>query len=321
MNSLLSAGVAFVLSALCGAILIPQLRRLNFGSVILEVGPRWHANKAGTPIMGGLIFAFGTLVSSILILLLTRTEIRQGIWILGFGLSIGAVGFLDDWIGIKKKRNMGLHGKQKLLFQLILTTGFLLGLYFTHSIDTTVKIPFFHIQWEMPVVLFFIGGLLVISGFINAVNLTDGVDGLCTGVTIPVLVFLCLRSYQNDLPDVALVAAALAGALLGFLLFNYHPARVFMGDTGSLFLGGMLSAIALMSKDPLSLLVVGLMYLFELFSVIIQVTYFKATHGKRFFKMSPLHHHLELSHWSEYKIFYTFTLVTAALCALTFFFG
>ncbi len=316
--------LGFVLSLVLGAVLIPLLRRLKAGQSIREEGPKWHMSKQGTPTMGGLMFIAAVTVTAFTLglpgLLAGDTS---GVFVLVFALVFGAIGFLDDYFKVVKKTNLGLTALQKFLLQMAAAAAFLVLLRATGHLSGAVTIPFFSVVIDVPWGIYLFIALFYVVGFVNAVNLTDGVDGLATGVTIPVTAtfagtFLLLRGEGNT---AALLAAALAGALIGFLFYNFHPARVFMGDTGSLFLGGALCGLAFACDVPLLLIPLGAIYLVEMFSVVLQVLYFKATHGKRLFRMSPIHHHFEMGGWSEKKLFFVFTLVTAALCALTYCFG
>jgi len=316
--------LSFVLSAALGAGLIPVLRRLKAGQSIREEGPKWHLSKQGTPTMGGLMFILSAAVTVFTVglpgLLSGDTS---GAFVLVFALVFGAIGFLDDYFKVVKKTNLGLTALQKFLLQMAAAAAFLVLLRAAGYLSGAVTIPFLGWTLELPWAIYLFIALFYVVGFVNAVNLTDGVDGLAAGVTIPVAatyagIFLLLRGTDST---AAVFAAALAGGLVGFLLYNFHPARVFMGDTGSLFLGGALCGLTFACDEPLLLIPMGAMYLVEMFSVILQVLYFKATHGKRLFRMSPFHHHLELGGWSEKKLFFVFALVTAALCAVTYCLG
>lgn len=317
----------FVISAVLGAMFIPVLRRLKFGQEIREEGPKWHAKKSGTPTMGGVIFAASTVIVLALCYIAGITfgiDIPAGselLMLLVISLVYGAIGFIDDYIKVILKRNLGLTAKQKFLLQLIAAVGFVCWAVYGKGISTSVRIPFTSI--EANIGLWFIPfATLVILATVNSVNLTDGLDGLAACITIVVALFFMAFAYFGVFPNqsVALFAAILTGGLLGFLIYNAYPAKVFMGDTGSLFLGGAVAGMAILMEQPLALLVVGLVYVTESLSVILQVISFKTT-GKRIFKMSPIHHHFEMCGWSEIKIVTVFTLVTLVLCVLMFIFG
>ena len=322
MVSLIAAFfVSAAVTAACGLFMIPMLRKLKFGQSILEVGPKWHMNKQGTPTMGGFLFIVGI---SAAVLIAGWGAMAEGnfshLFILAFAVIYGFIGFIDDYAKVKKKQNMGLSALQKLLLQLVVAAAFLALLRYFGYMSPDIYIPFIGIKLTLPWVVYLGAGILFVAGVVNAVNLTDGVDGLCSGVTLPIAVMFALLGYTWSahgvgMSGVGVYGAALAGGLIGFLLYNFHPARVFMGDTGSLFLGGSLCGLAFVSNTPLIIVIAGLVYLLEMLSVILQVIYFKLTHGKRIFKMTPIHHHFEMSGWSEVKIFAVFTAVTALLCA------
>ncbi len=323
----ISGVVAFLVAAVCGKLLIPLLHRLKFGQEIRDEGPKWHEKKSGTPTMGGFIFLIGILVSLVVTAALAYGMGWTFPWgkeigiLLGMTLAYGLIGFLDDYIKVILKRNLGLTASQKFGLQLLIAVVFVAWAIFSGSIQPLVKIPFTNLVWDFGWV-FIPFAVLVIVGTVNSVNLTDGLDGLAGSVTLAVaLFFLLFSGFGNDKnPAITLFAAALLGGLLGFLLYNWHPAKVFMGDTGSLALGGAVCGMALLMEQPLVLLIVGFVYVMEALSVILQVASFKLT-GKRIFKMSPIHHHFEMCGWSEKKIVLTFTGVTAVLCALAYFFG
>ena len=303
--------VAFVLSAVLGPIIIPFLRKLKFGQTVREEGPQSHLKKNGTPTMGGLIF----LISVILTSCIYMKDYPQIIPVLFVTVGYGVIGFLDDYIKVVLKRSEGLTPSQKMLGQIIVTGVFAVYLYRFSGISMEMIIPFFpgktlNLGFLTIPVLF-----LAIIGTVNGVNFTDGLDGLATSVTIMVAVFfgvVAIGVGSGTWP----ITAAVVGALLGFLLFNVHPASVFMGDTGSLALGGFVAATAYMLQMPIFILIVGLIYWIEIFSVIIQVGYFKISHGKRVFRMAPIHHHFELGGWSETRVVAVFTIVTAILCLI-----
>ena len=312
-----TAGIAFVAAVLLAPVIIKKLRELKFGQKILEDGPTWHKGKQNTPTMGGVIFV---IAMTLAILTTLPTMIAEHDWrplvMLGLSLIFGGIGMVDDWTKIKKKRNKGLTALQKLLLQIAAAVLFLVVMRVMGYLSADLYIPFAGVTLRLPWLLYLLFSVVVIVGADNAVNLTDGIDGLCTSVTFVVALFFS-AVFLREVNGAATFALALAGGLLGFFLFNKNPARVFMGDTGSLFLGGAVCAMAFAYDMPLILVPIGLVYIFEALSVIIQVGYFKLTHGKRFFKMAPFHHHLEMCGWSEWKIVIAASLFTAILCALS----
>jgi len=275
-----------------------------------EEGPQSHLKKNGTPTMGGLVILASILLTS-LIYIGKFTEILPVLFMtLGFGL----IGFLDDYIKVVKKRSLGLTPLQKMALQFIVTGVFIYYYFKIAGLDTSIKIPFVSGDgFVMPTWLFIIFVFIVVLGTVNGVNFTDGLDGLASGVTVIVATFFTIAALSLN-PSMTPITGAVVGSLLGFLLFNTYPARVFMGDTGSLALGGFVSSIALMLHMPLFIVIIGLIYLVEVLSVILQVGYFKLTHGKRIFKMAPIHHHFELCGYSETQVVAAFSIVTALLC-------
>lgn len=309
--------ISYAGAAALGKVCIPWLQKLKFGQTILEDGPTWHQKKQGTPTMGGILFIASTVVSFLIALLLAFVAKVPGLFTIPYNtvrllagvflaLGCGAIGFLDDYIKVVKKRNMGLTATQKLVLQLMLSAAYAILLYAYGG--GRFDIPFIgEVNWGIGYIPFCV---FVVVAMTNATNLTDGVDGLC-GMTgfVAALAFLLLSGLANLFGE-CLFAVAFAGGLAGFLMWNLHPAKVFMGDTGSLFIGGALTALAFGIEQPFLLVPLGILYIAENLSVILQVSYFKLTHGKRLFKMSPLHHHFEMSGWSENKIVTVFTLVT-----------
>ncbi len=312
---ILAFAIALAVCLAFGAVYLPWLRKMKAGQQILEIGPNWHKTKAGTPTMGGAMFILG-LTAAVFIAgwsYLVRGELGA-VYVLVFSLFYGAIGFLDDYEKLKKKQNLGLSAKAKFILQLAAAIALLFLLRLEGYLTPNLYIPFFNVSWAMPEWLYFVFAAFVIVGTVNAVNLTDGVDGLATGVTIPVFIFytvICV-AWGVQFESLAVFSIALVGGLCGFLFFNFNPAKCFMGDTGSLFLGGAVAALGFAVDLPLILIFVGIIYIAETLSVILQVSYFKATHGKRIFKMSPLHHHLELSGWNENKLVAVFSAITAA---------
>ncbi len=309
---LLAILAGFVLSAILCPLLIPVLHRLKFGQQVRDDGPQAHLKKQGTPTMGGIAF-----LSAILVVGCVFALHHPKIWpILAVTMAYGLVGFLDDFMKVVKKRSLGLKAWQKMILQIIIMGGFCFYMMRYSEIGTVIRLPFTDVTWDLkwfyPVFL-----LLVMVGTDNGVNFTDGIDGLCTTVTIVVSLFLTAAAVKTG-TDIAPVPAAVAGALMAFLMFNVYPAKVFMGDTGSLALGGFVASSFIMLGQPLLILIVGFIYLVEVLSVMLQVGYFKATHGKRIFKMAPIHHHFELCGWSEAKVVAVFSIVTALLCFVAY---
>lgn len=316
---LLAALCAFAAALLLGKVVIPMLRALKAGQSIREIGPTWHSSKSGTPTMGGVIF----ITPLLLILAFGWKGLRSGEWtgvlVLAFSLVFGLIGFLDDFFKVKFKRNLGLTAIQKLLLQLAAGGLYLFILYRMGDLTCDLYVPFFNVSWSIPPVIYILFAMFVIVGCVNAVNLTDGVDGLAAGVTMPVMVFFTIAAVAAGKGNLALFPACLLGGLGGFLCYNFHPAKVFMGDTGSLFLGAAVCGMAFALDMPLVLILVGIIYIIETLSVILQVGYFKLTHGKRIFRMTPIHHHFEMGGWSEEKIFAVFTGITCVMCILAWF--
>lgn len=305
---IIPAIIAFCITVLLCPVVIPFLTRLKFGQFVRDDGPKSHLKKAGTPTMGGVVILAGILITS-LMYINTNPNI---IPILFITVGFGIIGFLDDFIKIVMRRSLGLRAYQKMLLQLIVTTIYIYYMYNIIGIGTEIFIPFSNGK------VLDLGGLFipflyfVMIGTVNSVNLTDGLDGLASGVTVLVATYFTVVSIglsSNILP----ITGAAVGSLLGFLLFNSYPARVFMGDTGSLALGGFVAATAISLKMPIFLLIVGFIYVCETFSVMIQVFYYKLT-KKRVFKMAPIHHHFELSGWNETKVVAVFAIITAILC-------
>ena len=318
MTTIIITGlIACALSGLIGFLLLPVLRALKAGQSIREVGPTWHNYKAGTPMMGGLMFIFALIIC--LLIAIPVMEDFSVFYVLILALCFGLVGFLDDFTKIKFKRNLGLTALQKMLLQMAVSALFLYALYKQGTLVTNLYIPFVNVSIAVHPMVYIFFAMFVMVGCVNAVNLTDGVDGLCGSVTIPVMIFFTAAAVAQKKMDLALMPAALVGGLVAYLFYNWHPAKVFMGDTGSLFLGGAVCGLAFALNMPLILLLVGFVYLMETLSVILQVGYFKLTHGKRLFKMSPIHHHFEMSGWKEIKIVFVFASVCAIMCLIAWF--
>ena len=303
--------ISFAISLVLGPIVIPFLRRLKMGQTERELGVQSHLKKNGTPTMGGVIFLIATTVTSLFYI----RDYPMIIPVLFLTLGFGLIGFLDDYLKVVLKRSDGLLPWQKMALQIVVTAVFAFYLVNYSNVSLTMKIPFWsghylNLGWFAVPVLFF-----AVIGTVNGVNFTDGLDGLASGVTVIVGTFFTIAAVAIE-PAMTPITGAVVGSLLGFLLFNTYPARVFMGDTGSLALGGFVASIALMLHMPLYIVIVGLIYLVEVLSVIIQVGYFKLTHGKRIFKMAPIHHHFELSGFSETQVVAAFSIITAILCLI-----
>ena len=316
-ETILAVIIAFAISAALCPVVIPFLHKLKFGQQVREDGPQAHLKKKGTPTMGGIVFVLSVIITS----LFYMKDYPKIIPVLFMTVGFGLVGFLDDYIKIVKKNSDGLSPKQKLLFQFVITGIFAYYLMTSKEVGTGMLIPFtggvengFYLElgWLFIPALFFI-----VLGTDNGVNFTDGLDGLCTSVTILVATFFTVVAIGEN-AGISPITGAVVGSLLGFLLFNVYPAKVFMGDTGSLALGGFVAATAFMMQMPIFIAIVGIIYLVEVLSVIIQVTYFKKTGGKRIFKMAPIHHHFELCGWSETRVVAVFSIVTAILCLVAY---
>jgi phospho-N-acetylmuramoyl-pentapeptide-transferase len=310
----LPAFISFALTVLLCPIFIPILHRMKFGQFIREEGPESHLKKAGTPTMGGIVMLAAFTVSS-LAYMLNESQIFPVILLtVGFGF----IGFLDDFIKLAKKRSLGLRAWQKLGLQIVLTGYFAYVIMNDYPELTQIIIPFTggQVVWNLGI-LFVPFVFIAVLGTVNGANFTDGLDGLATSVTVVIAMFFAIFSLRIESP-VYLTAMIMIGTLLGFLIFNTYPAKVFMGDTGSLALGGFVAAEAFMLKVPLFIIIVAFIYLAEILSVMIQVSYFKITHGKRIFKMSPIHHHFELSGFEETRVVAMFTVVTILCCFIGF---
>ena len=308
-----SAACVFVLTVFALRLLIPKLRSMKMGQKILDIGPRWHKSKEGTPTMGGIAFAIPlTLVLVVAMLAAPALDVKINLppLLLTLLLAVGngAIGVVDDLTKFKKKQNEGLTAPQKYLLQLAMAGAFLALLRLYGEPDTSLSIPFIGFELELGW-FYYVFALIFITGIINSVNLTDGIDGLASSVTLVVAVFLSVIGFTYGMGETALLGGVTVGATLGFLVYNFYPARVFMGDTGSLFLGGIVAGAAFIIDDPLCIAIAGIVYICEAMSDIIQVGVYKLTH-KRVFRMAPIHHHFEKCGWSEKKIVFVFSLVT-----------
>lgn len=316
-ETILAIIIAFAVSAILCPVVIPFLHKLKFGQQVREDGPQAHLKKQGTPTMGGLVFLTAVVITSLLYI----RDYPRIIPVLFMTVGFGVIGFLDDYIKIVMKRSEGLNPVQKLIGQFIITGIFVYYLVCSGEVGTSMLVPFtggFEHGIYLDLGFLFIPFVFfVVLGTDNGVNFTDGLDGLCTSVTILVATFLTIISIGEN-SGISPITGAVVGSLLGFLLFNVYPAKVFMGDTGSLALGGFVASSAFMMQIPLFIPIIGLIYLVEVLSVIMQVSYFKATHGKRIFRMAPIHHHFELGGWSETRVVAVFSIVTALLCLVAY---
>ncbi len=314
---LITGVVGCALSWALGHFLLPVLHALKAGASIREIGPTWHNNKTGTPIMGGLMFIFASILC--LIGNLPSMTDYSVFFVLVLGLCHGFIGFLDDFTKIRHHRNLGLTSLQKAMLQMAVSALFLYAMYKAGAMDTHLYIPFWNRSFDLHPIVYIFFAMFVMVGCVNSVNLTDGVDGLSSSVTLPVMVFFTAAACALGKYDLALLPASLVGGLIAYLTYNWHPAKVFMGDTGSLFLGGVVCAMAFALEMPLILILVGFVYICETMSDILQISYFKMTHGKRLFKMAPIHHHFEMCGWKEEKIVLSFAGVSAIMCILAWF--
>lgn len=311
MNStiLMSVLLPFVISVALGPLVIPFLRRLKVGQTVREEGPQSHLKKNGTPTMGGILILVSVVITSLFFV----RDYPKIIPVLFLTLGFGLIGFMDDYIKVVLKRSMGLRAWQKFALQIVVTGVFACYLLRYTDVPLSMKVPFLHGVlldfgiWNIPILFF------IVIGTVNGTNFTDGLDGLASSVTVLVATFFSVVAIGTG-SGIEPITCAVAGALLGFLLFNVYPASVFMGDTGSLALGGFVAAAAYMMQMPLFIVIVGFIYMIEVLSVILQVTYFKLTGGRRIFKMAPIHHHFELCGWSETRVVAVFSIVTALLC-------
>ena len=319
LRIVISCLIGFVVAALAGRVLIPVLRRMKAGQSIKEIGPTWHMSKQGTPTMGGLMFIIAAIVA---VAALSWQDFAAGKFgggfVLLFALVFGIIGYIDDYFKVKKHENTGLTAPQKFLLQLAAAVLFTVLLRNFGYLTPDLYIPFVNVTFPVPWPLYMIFAAFVMVGCVNAVNITDGIDGLAAGVTVPVMIFFTAVAVLWEHYELGIFSGALLGGLLAFLIYNFHPAKVFMGDTGSLFLGGAVCGLAFGLDIPLVLILVGIIYIAETLSDIIQVGYFKLTHGKRIFRMAPLHHHLEMGGWSEVKLVTVFTGITLLACLVAF---
>ena len=324
---------AFFITYILGFIIIPILKKLKAGQTTKEIGPLWHKYKTGTPTMGGIILIFGVIISVSLAtvsfyflknnlrfshLMLNNNELTRLFSSIFCSLGLGVIGFMDDYIKVIHKQNKGLSAIQKTILQLIIIVAYFITLKVNNCINTTVNIPFLgQVNFK---IFYYIISIVGMHGIVNAVNLTDGLDGLVSSVTSIYAIFFIIITNIMQSFSMNIISCSLLGSCLGFLIWNFYPAKIFMGDTGSMFLGGLVASLGFGVNEPILILIVGIIYVIEAMSVVIQVLYFKMTHGKRIFKMSPIHHHFELSGFSEIKILILFSIISTifGLMALSF---
>ncbi|BED92731.1 MAG: phospho-N-acetylmuramoyl-pentapeptide-transferase [Candidatus Paraimprobicoccus trichonymphae] len=330
--NLLSLIISFFFTLTLSKVFIPFLQRLKYGQTILEVGPHWHKKKQGTPTMGGVFIIIGVVISCLISIpyyyknCYIETPVMSLKIFAGLGMAVfyGLIGFLDDYIKVVKKRNLGLNPKQKLIFQFLTASIYLYLIYIVESNNNTrnitcINFPFFG-QVDFGILYWPISAILIV-GVVNSVNLNDGIDGLTSSTAFFVGVFFMLISNILKMFGLSLLASSLVGSCLGFLIWNFYPAKIFMGDTGSLFIGGMICALGFGINSHIILIILSFVYILEMFSVILQVVYFKFTHGKRLFKMSPIHHHFEMIGWNEAKICFVFIIFTVIFGLISFIFS
>ncbi len=318
----ISAVSVFVLTWLVSRKVIPILKSHKVGQKILDIGPRWHKSKEGTPTMGGICFILSILLTMTAVFVYSAVKGKASVLIplaltLGLATVNGMIGFIDDYTKLVKKQNEGLLAYQKFLLQLAAAAAYVFVLQRTGHINTALYIPYIDVSLELGRI-YYIFAVVLITGIVNSVNLTDGIDGLASSESLVIGLFLCGASIATANTSLGYVSACLIGAASGFLLYNFYPARVFMGDTGSLFLGGMTVGAAFIIDNPLLVIVFGFMFVLEAISVMLQVGCYKLTH-KRIFKMAPIHHHFEKCGWSEVKIVTVFSLMTLIFCVIAWF--
>ena len=311
MEIVLPVAVCFIVTAIAGKLLIPALVKLKAGQSIKEIGPSWHMTKQGTPTMGGLMFIIGI---GLTIVVLGWQRMMAGsfvhLYVYLFALVFGAIGYIDDYQKVKHHQNTGLTAPQKFILQLAAAVAFLCLMRYEGMLSPNLYIPFWNTHIVLPWIVYLVFAAFVIVGTVNAVNITDGLDGLSSSVTVPVgLFFLVMAVIWPGFEQLGLFSGALVGGLLGFLLYNHYPAKVFMGDTGSMFLGGMVTALAFIMGRPELVFFFGIVYIWDAMTVVIQRVYFKLTHGKRIFRMTPIHHAFEMRGWKEVKIDFFFSLI------------
>ena len=311
--------VTFFLTVAIERFMIPILKSRKVGQKILEIGPRWHKSKEGTPTMGGICFIFAMVIVAAIALLVNFEGALPLVFALGLGIANALIGFVDDYTKLMKKQNEGLLAWQKFLLQLLAAGVYLFAMKMWGGLETTLHIPFTDLRPDLGIVYYAIA-MILITGMSNSTNLTDGIDGLASSITLVVSGFLSLCAFRMGARSLSMIGALLIGGMLGFLVYNFHPARVFMGDTGSLFLGGILTGAAFAMGSPLIILIAGLMFVVETASVMLQVSVFKLSgRKKRLFLMAPIHHHFEKCGWGEIKIVSVFSALTVVFCVVAWF--
>ena len=317
MEIILAAIVSFVVTAVVGKFLIPALVRLKAGQSIKEIGPKWHMSKQGTPTMGGLMFIIGIGVAIVICGWRGMLEGSfQHLYVYLFALVFGAIGYIDDYQKVKHHQNTGLTAPQKFILQLAAAVAFLCLMRYEGMLSPNLYIPFWNTHIVLPWIVYLVFAAFVIVGTVNAVNITDGLDGLSSSVTVPVAIFFAVMGIVwKQFPQLGIFGGAMVGGLLGFLLYNKNPARVFMGDTGSLALGAAFACTSIMTNTEVVSLIIGGLFIVETLSVMIQVVYFHFTH-KRVFLMAPIHHHFEKKGWAETKVVIRFWIIAAAFGAV-----
>ena len=314
----------FLLTVVAERILIPVLRSHKMGQKILDIGPRWHKSKEGTPTMGGIGFILAAMIVMAVFFIVKAVSGDASEYIplaltLAYAVANGAVGFVDDYFKlVVKKENEGLTAKQKLFLQLVLAAAYVCVMRYTGCMQTVLESPFTEIKVNLGF-WYDLMSVIVLAGVVNGGNITDGIDGLASAVTLVIGCFFAVWAFSAKVEQLSAVAAVLIGASVGFLVYNFHPARVFMGDTGSLFFGALVIGGAFMMQNPIAGLLASAVYIIEMLSSLLQVLYFKATHGKRLFKMAPLHHHFEKCGWTERQIMVRFSIAAAVFCVLAWF--
>ena len=316
--------ISYITTVILSLIVIPILRKVKVGQIERDDGPQSHLKKQGTPTMGGIIFMIGIILCTTgvyaVLHLVGHSEIAQNLLpMLCLTMGFGIIGFIDDFKKLVLKNTKGLKPSYKMLGLFLISIAYTFFIIKFCNIGTETYIPFIKMYLNLPLAIYIPFAMLVILATTNAINLTDGIDGLSSSVSTIIIATLTTIAIMQDTSEVTIFGSIVIGSVLGFLMFNLHPAKVFMGDTGSLFLGGVISSIALYLKMPLLLLIIALVPILETISVILQVVYFKATGGKRLFKMAPLHHHFELSGWSENKVVIIFSVITLLVCVLGIF--
>lgn len=323
ITSIIMTIASFILTVLLIHLILPVLIEKKVGQSIREEGPAWHMNKAGTPTMGGICFIIAILICTVCLFVIwtirdTGFALIPVALTMCLGVANAMIGFIDDYCKLLKKQNEGLTAKQKFFLQVFLAAAYIIMMRLTGYLTTMLYIPFVRVEIDLGWFAYVIY-LLVIVGFVNSTNLTDGLDGLASSVCVAVCVFMLAAAFLIwQTPELAAISSALLGGMLGFLVYNHHPARIFMGDTGSLFLGGIIIGCAMMQGQLVAFVIAGLVFVFDMLSSLLQVIYFKLTRGKRLFKMAPFHHHLEKCGWGEGRIVTTFTAATVILSVIAY---